>query len=145
MKPDKAARSRSRKFLVQALYQAQMTGDDFASVADPFIEEHNMKRADLEYFREVLKGIHLELTALTEQIVARLDRPVDELDYIERGILLLGCYELTSRIEIPYKVVINESVELAKTFGATDSYKYVNSILDAIARDVRGVEFESAQ
>lgn len=144
MKPDKAARSRSRKFLVQALYQAQMTGDEFASVVDPFIEEHNMKRADLDYFREVLKGIHLDLPALTGHISDKLDRSFDELDFIERGILLLGCYELVARIDIPYKVVINEAVELAKVFGATDSYKYVNSVLDAIARETRVVEIGSA-
>ena len=121
MKPDKSARSRSRKFLVQALYQAQITGEDYALVIDPFIEEHNMKRADLDYFRDVLKGIHENLDKLLGLVSTRLDRPYEELDFVERGILLLGCYELSARIEIPYKVVINEAVELAKTFGATDS------------------------
>ncbi len=142
MNPDKAARSRSRKFLVQALYQAQITGEEYALVVDPFIEEHNMKRADLDYFREVLKGIHGDLYNLLALVTAKLDRTYDELDFIERGILLLGCYELTARIEIPYKVVINEAVELAKTFGATDSYKYVNSVLDAVAQDVRSTEIK---
>ena len=145
MRPNNAARSRSRKFLIQALYQAQLTGDEFADVIGPFTAEHNMKRADIDYFREVLRGIHNNLEALQRQITPKLDRPYDELDAIERGILLLGCHELISRIEVPYKVVINEAIELAKTFGATDSYKYVNSVLDAIARDTRTLEVKAAE
>ena len=137
MKPAIAAKSRSRRFLVQALYQAQLTGDDFADVIEPFIAEHNMKRADLEYFREVLRGIHRDQDSLKLTLEKSLDRQYDDLDPIERAILLLGSYELASRIEVPYKVVINESVELAKMFGATDSYKYVNSILDVLAKESR--------
>ena len=145
MRRDKAARSRSRKFLIQALYQAQLTGDEFADVIGPFTAEHNMKRADLDYFREVLRGIHNNREALQQQISAKLDRSYDELDVIERGILLLGCHELISRIEVPYKVVINEAIELARMFGATDSYKYVNSVLDAIAKDTRTLEVKPSE
>ena len=99
-----------------------------------------MKRADLEYFREVLRGIHRDQDSLKLTLEKSLDRQYDDLDPIERAILLLGSYELASRIEVPYKVVINESVELAKMFGATDSYKYVNSILDVLAKESRPLE-----
>ena len=140
MKPSAAARSRSRQFLVQALYQAQLTGIEFALVIDPFIKDHNMKRADMEYFKDVLRGIANDQQKLEELIAAKADRPFDELDPIEKGILMMGTFELCSRIDVPYRVVINEGVELAKSFGATDSYKYVNSILDSLAKELRQAE-----
>ena len=140
MKSNAAARSRSRQFLVQALYQAQLTTTEFALVIDPFIEDHNMKRADMEYFRDVLLGIANDQQKLEELIAAKADRPFDELDPIEKGILIMGTFELCSRIDVPYRVVINEGVELAKSFGATDSYKYVNSILDSLAKELRQAE-----
>jgi N utilization substance protein B len=140
MKQGAAARSRSRQFLIQALYQAQLNQVEYGVVVESFITDHNMKRADVDYFREVLHGIHNDIEALSVLITEKLDRPWDELDPIERGILLLGCHELKSRIEVPFRVVINEGIELAKSFGATDSFKYINSILDALAKDLRTAE-----
>lgn len=144
MKSVAAARSRARQFLVQALYQALITGDQIGDVVHPFIAYHNMKRADVDYFREVLMGIHTdrqELESLiSERLDATFDRAWEEVDPVEKGILLLGCYELRSRIDVPYKVVINEAVTLAKSFGATDSYKYVNSIMDSVAKSLRTAE-----
>ena len=139
MKPSAAARSRSRQFLVQALYQAQLTGTEFALVIDSFTKENNMKR-DVGYFRDVLRGIANDQQKLEGLIAAKADRPLDELDPIEKGILMMGVYELCSRIDVPYRVVINEGVELAKSFGGTDSYKYVNSILDSLAKELRQAE-----
>ncbi len=101
------------------------------------MNDHNMKRADLEYFRDVLKGIDSDEAELIEFIESKADRKFDELDPVEKGILLLGTFELRSRIDIPYRVVINEAVELARSFGATDSYRYVNSILDILSREFR--------
>ncbi|MDA0271689.1 MAG: transcription antitermination factor NusB [Proteobacteria bacterium] len=140
MKPIAAARSRSRQFLVQALYQAQLTDTEFALVIDPFVKDHNMKRADIDYFKDVLRGIANDQQNLEELIAAKADRPFEELDPVEKGILMMGAYELSSRIDVPYRVVINEGIELAKSFGATDSYKYVNSILDALAKELRQAE-----
>lgn len=144
MKSVAAARSRARQFLVQALYQALITGDKIGDIVHPFIAYHNMKRADVDYFREVLIGIHDHRDELQQLIIERLDadfdRSWDEIDPVEKGILLLGCYELQSRIDVPYRVVINEAVTLAKSFGATDSYKYVNSILDSVAKQLRTAE-----
>ena len=137
MKPSAAARSRSRQFLVQALYQAQLTGTEFALVVGSFTKEKNMKRADVGYFTEVLQGIASDQRKLERMIADKADRPLDELDPIEKGILMMGTFELCSRIDVPYRVVINEGVELARSFGGTDSYKYVNSILDSLAKELR--------
>ncbi|HCC44070.1 MAG TPA: transcription antitermination factor NusB [Gammaproteobacteria bacterium] len=135
-----AARSKARRFLLQAMYQAELTDEDYSSVADPFIAYHNMKRADLTYFREILNGLQVKYDRLRSCIAAKLDRDFAELDPIEKSILLLGAYELIARIDIPYRVVINEGVELAKSFGATESYKLVNSVLDALSKDIRRTE-----
>ena len=137
MKPATAAKSRSRQFLLQALYQAQLTDARIRSVTEPFIVDHNMKRADVDYFREVLNGIDEQQIALLELIDQHGERTHDKLDPIEKAILLLGSYELMSRIEVPHRVVINEAIELAKSFGATDSFKYINSVLDALSRELR--------
>ncbi len=137
MKPSPAARTKSRQFLVQALYQAQLSDATYAEVAEPFIEDHNMKRADLDYFRDALRAIDQDEQSLREMINVAGDKTFDELDPIERGVLLLGCYELKTRIDVPFRVVINEAIELAQSFGATDSYKYVNSVLDKLAADLR--------
>ncbi len=135
-----AARSKARRFLLQAMYQAELTDEDYSSVADPFIAYHNMKRADLTYFREILNGLQVKYDRLRSCIAAKLDRDFAELDPIEKSILLLGAYELIARIDRPYRVVINEGVELAKSFGATESYKLVNSVLDALSKDIRRTE-----
>ena len=137
MKPSAAARSKSRQYLVQALYQAQLTGEAFGDVAEPFITDHNMKRADLDYFREALKTIATEKEELIGLINEAGEKSFEELDPVERGVLLLGSYELKSRIDVPFRVVINEGVELARSFGATDSYKYINSVLDKLAGQLR--------
>jgi len=135
-----AARSKTRRFLLQAMYQAEMMDEEYASVTDPFIADHNMKRADLDYFREILTGIHRDIDGLRAMISPKLARDFSELDPIEKSILLLGAYELRSRIEIPYRVVINEGVELAKSFGASESFRLINSVLDALAKDTRQAE-----
>ena len=135
-----AARSKARRFLLQAMYQAELTDEDYSSVADSFIADHNMKRADLTYFREILNGLQVKYDRLRFCIAAKLDRDFAELDPIEKSILLLGAYELIARMDIPYRVVINEGVELAKSFGATESYKLVNSVLDALSKDIRRTE-----
>ena len=140
MKSNAAARGKARRFVLQALYQAQMTGEEFALVMDPFIAEHNMKRADIEYFRDLLRGIHNSQQELQELLGPTLDRTWDELDPIEKSVLLIGAYELKSRIDVPYKVVINEGVELAKSFGASESYKLINSVLDALSSELRQLE-----
>lgn len=140
MKSVAAARSKARRFTLQALYQMQLTGDSASTVEQQFLSDHEMKRTDTTYFHEVLAGIARQQDELLETIKLTLDRDLKEIDPVEKAVLLIGSYELKERIDIPYKVVINESVELAKQFGATDSYKYVNSILDRLAKQYRPVE-----
>ena len=140
MKPIAAARSKARRFTLQALYQMQLTGDSASVVEQQFLNDHEMKRVDTTYFHEVLSGIAAGQDSLLETITPHLDRDLGEIDPVEKAVLLIGAYELKERIDIPYKVVINESVELAKQFGATDSFKYVNSILDQLAKLYRSAE-----
>jgi N utilization substance protein B len=142
MKAVAAARSKARRFTLQALYQMQLTGDSASVVEQQFLNDHEMKRVDTTYFHEVLSGIAAGQDSLLETITPHLDRDLSEIDPVEKAVLLIGAYELKERIDIPYKVVINESVELAKQFGATDSFKYVNSILDQLAKLFRSAELD---
>lgn len=127
------ARRRARRLLVQALYQRLLAGTPEREIEQQFREDQDMSKADTVYFHELLVGISREEPALAESIAEFLDRKLEELDPVEYAILQIGAYELLNRLDIPYRVVINESVELAKVFGATDSYKYVNSILDHLS------------
>jgi len=135
-----AARSKARRFILQALYQIQLTGDPAAAVVKQFVEDHDMKRVDTVYFDEVLPAVMREENALWSLIDPLLDRSREELDPVERAILLLGTYELTHRIDVPFRVVIDEAIELARMFGASESYKYVNSILDQLSKTQRIAE-----
>ncbi len=131
------ARSRSRDLIVQALYQMQIAGHDEAELLGQFHERRDYQRVDKAYFDEILSGICTHITVLEEDIDELADRPIDQLDPVERGILLLGFYELRCKPDIPYKVVINESVNLAKRFGAVDGHKYINALLDRAAKKLR--------
>ncbi len=131
------ARSRARDLVVQALYQMQIAGHDEAELLDQFHERPHYQRVDKAYFDEILAEICRDTVALEESIDELADRPIAQLDPVEKGILLLGFYELRSRQDIPYKVVINESVNLAKRFGAVDGHKYINALLDRAAKIFR--------
>ena len=139
------ARIRARRSAVQALYQWEMTQSSMEDVIKEFMSERSeLKKADIEYFCELLKGSAGKIDELNEEIIPFLDRPLKELDPVERAVLLVGSYELMFHPELPWRVVVNESVELAKMFGAEQSYKYVNSILDRIAHKVRITEINDA-
>lgn len=131
------ARGRARELLVQALYQVQIASHDKQELLAQFRERPEYQRVDKEFFDEALAAILDERAALEEQAMQYLDRPLSQLDPVERGILMLGFYELRSRAEIPYRVVINEAVNLTKTFGAVDGHKYVNAVLDRAAGEIR--------
>lgn len=119
------------------MYQMQIAGHDRRELAAQFRERRDYERADSEYFDEALRAI-VDAQASLEQVASTyMDRPLDQLDPVERGILLLGFYELRERLEIPYRVVINEAVNLAKRFGAVDGHKYINAVLDRAAREIR--------
>lgn len=136
-----ARRSRARSVLVQALYQWQMTGQDVSQIETQFLEEaEEMADADVEYFTALLHEVPAKLKELDAHISPYLDRSITQVDPVERAILRLGACELALHPEIPYRVVINEGVELAKRFGAEQGHKYINSILDKVARELRAVE-----
>ena len=119
---------------MQALYQMSMTGDSAGVAVAQFRAEQDMAHADITYFEELLLGIDIKRADLLQSIGSVADRPVSELDPVEKAILLIGTYELQHRLDVPFRVVINEAVELAKQFGASESYRFVNSILDVLAR-----------
>ena len=119
---------------MQALYQIQMTGDAASTVLKQFCESQVTDRADVDYFKTLLTDVAKQEPELLKTIEPLLDRPLQEIDPVEKAILLVGSYEMIHRLEIPFRVVINEGVELAKEFGASDSYRYINSILDGLAK-----------
>jgi transcription antitermination protein NusB len=140
----KRARIKARRNTVQALYQWFMTGKDVADVIAEFeSDEHKLAKTDVDYFKHLLRGTIKHNDDLDTRIVKLLDRPVDELDAIERAILHIGCFELEHNLEIPWRVVVNESIELAKIFGAEESHKYINGVLDKVARELRSTEINS--
>ena len=139
-KPNPWARRRARRALVQAVYQWQMTECDVAELERQFREDGSLAKADQDFFSDLLRGVARDSKAIDEAYVSLLDRSLKDLDQVERAILRLGCVELQRRIDVPYRVVIAEYVELAKTFGAEGSYKYINGILDQLAGQHRALE-----
>ena len=133
----KSARRRSREFALQGLYAWQMTRSPAAEISTQLEESKGFDKADRDYFQALLAGAVSCAEDLLRLIAPALDRPVEELSPVERGILLLAAHELRSFPEVPYKVVINEAVELAKSFGGTDGHKYVNGVLDKLAKSLR--------
>jgi len=134
------ARRKARRLLLQAIYQWQIANQALTEIALQYNDDENMPKADAAYFHELLRNIPAKCEQLDEQLTPFLDRPIVELDPIELAVMRIGAYELCERLEIPYKVVINEAIELAKTFGAADGYKYVNGVLNQLAQKIRKVE-----
>ncbi len=138
-------RSRARHHAVQALYQWQLTGQDVGDIVGQFLTSQDAGKFEVDYFRDLLRGVATGLDAIDAQLQPHVDRPIAQIDPVERAILRLGVYELAQHPEVPYRVVINEAVELAKVFGAEEGHKYVNGVLDKVAREVRAVEVNAAR
>lgn len=139
-----AERRKARHYGMQALYQWHMAGASLHDIEAEFRADYDFSHVDLDYFQALLHGVPACVDELDAALAPMLDRKLDDLDPIERTLLRMGMFELTRRIDVPYRVVINEEVALAKKFGATDSYKYVNGVLDKAARQVRKVEIDAA-
>jgi N utilization substance protein B len=135
-----SARRKARHYAMQALYQWSMTGADLNAIEAEFHADNDMSKADVEYFRDIFRGVAKNLDTVEASFEPHLDRKIDDLDPVSRALLRMSSYELQNRIDVPYKVVINESVALAKKFGPTDAYKFINGILDKTAAGVRAVE-----
>lgn len=145
MAKPRGSRRLARELVLRALYQWRLTGDDFAKLLVQCEEAEEYPEANAGFLKALLEGVLNEADALTAAIAPHLDRKPEELSPIEYGVLLIGGYELMHSLEVPYKVAINEAVELAKKYGGTDGHKYVNGVLDKLAREVRRVEIEAAE
>ena len=137
------ARTRARELMVQALYQKQIAGHSTAELVAQFREDTAYARIDQDFFDELFPAISDGQARLEKTIAGLVDRPLEQLDPIELSILLIGVHELEARIDIPYKVVINEGVNLAKRFGAVESHKYINACLDVAAQSLRSIEVQA--
>ncbi len=141
--PTASQRHRAREAVIQALYQWELSGYPMTQVAAMFRADNDLKRADIAFFHDALAAIDHTHQTLVDSLKPYLSRELSELTPIERNILLLGAYELSVRIDIPFKVVISEAVSLSKKFGATDGHKFVNGVLDQLAADARAIEVQA--
>ena len=140
---DKSGRTRAREFALQALYQ-YLVGRNDASDIDAFTRDlTGFHKADSAHYDALLHGCIAEAADLDAVLARHVDRKTSELSPVEHGVLMIGCYELKHCLDIPYKVAINEAVELAKSFGGTDGHKYVNGVLDKAAADLRPAEVQA--
>ncbi len=141
MKVSAATRSRARHYAMQAIYQWQMTGNPLNVIEAEFHSDNDMGKVDVEYFHTLFHGVAEIKSSLDEIFTPYLKgKSVEDLDPVTLAILRMSSFEFKERIDVPYKVVINEAVNLAKKFGAADSHKFVNGVLDKVAPDVRSVE-----
>jgi N utilization substance protein B len=142
-RPDR--RRAARELALQALYQVHMSGATAIEVQAEFLADQDFQQADKRMFGQLLRGVAAQRESLDAMIEQYLDRKLSDLDPIELNVLRMGAYELSDSVSVPYRVVINECIELAKVFGATDGHKYVNSILDKVALNHRAVEIAAKQ
>jgi N utilization substance protein B len=133
-------RSKARSLAVQAIYQWQVAGQNVPDIVNQFLTEHAGRKVDTDYFRELVEGVPGNLASLDRELAPHLDRSLESIDPVERAILRIGAYELVKHPEIPYRVVINEAIELAKVFGAEQGHRYVNGVLDKAAKQLRPLE-----
>ncbi|MGP3792453.1 transcription antitermination factor NusB [Pseudomonas sp. B392_1p] len=138
-----ATRRVARSLAMQALYQWHMAGQSLNEIEAQFRVDNDFAGVDGAYFHELLTGVARNKTEVDGHIEPHLDRPLEELDPVELAILRLSTYELSYRVDVPYRVVINEGIELAKTYGATDGHKFVNGVLDKLAPTLRTAEVRS--
>jgi len=136
-------RTKSRQFAVQALYSWLLTGQSILDIEVHFISEHDMGDADVPYFQEILHFVATHKMALLDQMESYLSRSFQSVDPVEQAILLMGVFELEQRPDVPYRVIINESVECAKVFGAEDGHKFINGIMDKVALKLRQEEVKA--
>jgi N utilization substance protein B len=139
----KTRRRRSRELALQGLYQWRVAGGTVGAIEAQLRETNEFPRTDEEYLSVLLRGVLANVSELENEIQPHLDRPFKELSPVEAAILLLSTHELASHLEMPYRAVINEAVELAKTYGGTDGHKYVNGVLDKLAAKLRAIEINA--
>ncbi|WP_371377793.1 transcription antitermination factor NusB [Thalassotalea aquiviva] len=135
MKP--TPRRKAREIAVQAVYSWQLTNNDITDVEANFLADNAKRRFETEYFAQLLRGVAANVADIDAAIRPHVDRPLDEVDHVEKAILRVAIFELKECLDVPYKVVINEAIELAKSFAADDSHKFVNGVLDKAVKNIR--------
>lgn len=135
-----AARHKARHYAVQALYQWAISGNALSQIEAQFREDFDFRNTDIEYFNELLHTVPTRIEELESHFIPHLDIELDKLGAVERAVLRIATYELAERIDVPYKVVINEAVTLTRKFGASESHRFVNGVLDKVAREIRTIE-----
>jgi N utilization substance protein B len=141
----KSARRRSRELATQGLYQWLLSGAPAGEIDAQLRGAQGFDKADQEHLDALLHGVIRENAELSAELAPCLDRPIEQLSPVERAVLLVAAFEFKHHVEIPYRVVINEAVELAKTFGGSDGYKYVNGVLDKLALKLRATESQAGR
>jgi N utilization substance protein B len=141
----RSPRHRAREFALQGIYQWLLNNEDAGSIDAHIREAHGFEKADREHFDVLLHGAIRQSIQLREEILPFIDRGISELSPIEHAALLIGTFELKNQLEIPYRVVINEAVELTKSFGGQDGHKYVNGVLDKLAARLRAAEVSASK
>lgn len=134
------ARHNARRYALQAMYQWQLAGTPIHEIEAEFLHYHIDKKLDLDYFKELLHGVPRHQHEIDQEMQSFLDRPIHEIDPVELAVLRLAIFELIKRLDVPYRVVINEALELTKKFGSVEGYKFVNGVLDRIAKKNRPAE-----
>ncbi len=142
---DPTARARARRRALQAIYAWQMSGSRMVAVIEQFRDEQDMEIADVAYFEDLLRGVDRHCAELDAGIVPFLDRSIAEVDPIERAALRIAAYELRHRLDVPYRVVINEAIEVARRFGSEHGHTFVNGVLDKLAAQWREVEYHAGR
>jgi len=137
------ARGKSRRLAMQAIYQWQMTGDSITGIKQQFFDENNPSKIDMEYFSELVSGVAANLSDLDTLLEKYMTRTIESVDPIERAILRLGVYEFINRLDVPYRVVLNEAVNITKEFCAEKSHAFVNAVLDKVAKEIRHIEVQA--
>ncbi|NMP14814.1 transcription antitermination factor NusB [Thalassotalea sp. Y01] len=130
-------RRKAREIAVQAIYSWQLTGNDIGEIESNFIADNTKRRFEIDFFSKLVRGVAANVSELDDAIRPHVDRPLDEVDQVEKAILRVGIYELRDCKDVPYRVVINEAIELAKSFAADDSHKFVNGVLDKVVTAFR--------
>ena len=135
MKP--TPRRKARELAIQAVYSWQLSQNNIADVETNFLTENSSRRFDIPYFQQLFRGVSAKVGSIDEKISPHVDRPLDEVDHVEKAILRVAVFELLDCNDVPYRVIINEAIELAKVFAADDSHKFVNGVLDKVVKLVR--------
>lgn len=142
--PAGASRRKARELVLQGLYERQLAGGSDAGIAEALASSDDFAAVDADYFHALWRGVTTHYQALIDAVAPDVSRGIDALAPIERAVLAIGAWELTHRLDVPYRVVINEAVELAKRYGGTDGYKFVNGVLDKLAPRVRADEIRAS-